>query len=262
MLYLVAFYLLLLPFNVESYEQSRYVEDDVWTLVTPYLLPENLPIKEKLDLLFSNSRATLSVKSMKKAGFSNPEPREWTRLIVTKHPDFPGYVFKLYLDAQRYHKDKPEYEQWIQRIKGVAKIQQLIDKMGWNDMFKTPKKWIYPLLEEPSPPKEFIRKNFILVEEDMELLDRNENYAAWSSMPFDLLEKIYFILETTGLHDSKPDNIPFSVDGKLAFIDTQQVDAWPVAYYKITKFLTGDLLQFWKELINDKKKLTHHTLLQ
>ncbi len=237
-----------------SYVQGRHVDDTTWTIVKPYLLPEQLPLKAKLDALFSASRVTLSLDSMKKAGFINPKPREWTRLIVTKHPDFPGYIFKIYLDAQRYHKNKPEYIQWIQRIKGVAAIQKEIDKRGWQNDFKTPKKWIYQLPDEPSPPKQFVRKNFILVEEDMDILDHDSNYSAWSVIPLELLNKLYVLLETVGLHDSKPDNIPYSQDGKLAFIDTQQINTWPVAYKKITPFFSGDLLSYWKELIKNARK--------
>jgi hypothetical protein len=152
-----------------------HIKSDAWNKVEPYLLPEDHTLKPLLDAIFSKSRANLSLKTMKKAGFVEAHPRRWTHLIVTTHPDVPGYVFKIYLDAQRYYNGIKEYEQWLKRIKGVHLIRDEIERRGWQDTFKTPKKWIYILPAEPSPPKEFIRKDFILVEEDMNIFDHKKN---------------------------------------------------------------------------------------
>jgi hypothetical protein len=239
----------------KEWVKSAYVTNEVWDQVKPYLLPENHPIRPQLDELFRSQRAILSEKSMEKAGFTNPSPRKWTHLIVTKHPDFPGYIFKLYLDAQRYHNDKPEYVHWIERASGAQAIQHLIEENGWQSEFKTPKKWIYPLPDAPSPPKEFIRKNFIIVEEDMEILSHKDNYSRWkTAQNKDKLLKLYTICETLGVHDSKPDNMPFSHDGKIAFVDTQPMFTWPVAYAKITPFLSDSLKKYWKQLIKGSRK--------
>ena len=163
-----------------AYPPNPHVSNKIWKKASPFFLPEDHPIKPGLDQLFSSSRVILDLKSLELAGFIDPKPRKFTRLIVTKHPDFPGYIFKIYLDAQRYHKMK-EWECWIKRIKGVRLIKQIIEERQLQSYFKTPQKWIYPLPAEPSPSEDFIRKNFILVEEDMDLLDSESNEDLWGS---------------------------------------------------------------------------------
>lgn len=239
-----------------SYVQPPHVSQKVWNSVIPYLLPENHPIKASLDRIFNHSRAILSLKSLKKAGFNESHPRRFTRLIVTKHPDVPGYIFKLYLDAQRYHKEKPEYYYWILRIRGAQIIQSFIDNHGFQNLFKVPKKWIYPLPATPAPPEEFLRKNFILVEEDMNVYDDETNKKIWrsSAVTPQLLNALYAILKEVGLHDCvKPDNIPFSRDGRIAFIDTQTFHSWPVDYKEFTSFLPSSLQAYWKDLYKKDK---------
>lgn len=233
------------------YSRSPHVPKNVWNRLAPYFLPENHPIKRFLDQIFSNSRVILSIKSMKKAGFIHPKPRKWTHLIVTKHSDFPGYIFKVYLDAQRYYKNKPEYLHWLERIQGASKIQAEINRHHWQHFFKVPKKWIYPLPPNPSPPKEFLRKNFILVEEDMDIYDEETNYKKWKSqwVTVEKLDALYTLLEKLGLHDCpKPDNIPFSKDGKISFVDTQTINKWPVLYKKLIPYLPSSIKSYWKKL--------------
>lgn len=259
MLYLILFLLSITPCaagetRASGYQCGSYVEEQVWESVFPYLLPVDFPIKEHLDALFSSKRVTESFDSLKEAGFTNAVPRRRTFIIVTKHPDFPGYVFKLFVDEQPYHKNKPEHKWWIDRIDGVQRIQEIIDQQDWNEFFKTPKKWIYQLPDYPSPPQGLTRKNFILIEEDMQILDLQSNEEAWKNISFDLLEKVYFIVETAGLRDSKIDNIPFSYDGKLSFLDTQEINKWPVAYHRIARFLSGEKLAFWLNLVSDCRK--------
>ena len=236
---------------VEGYSPPKSVPKEVWEKVSPFFLPENHEAKAALDAIFSSSRAILSIKSMKQAGFIGPKPRKWTHVIVCTHPNLPGYVIKTYLDSQRYFNQIPEYEHWLKRIRGVKLIEHQIAKHHWEKIFKTPKKWIYPLPENPSPPKEFDRKNFILIEEDMDLVDRQTNEDLWLShlVTTTLLDNFYKLLEEVGLHDcAKPDNAPFSMDGRIAFIDTEDHYNWPVTYSKLTPFLSQEMKIYWKWL--------------
>lgn len=113
--------------------------EEVFAQLNSYLLPELHPIKTKLDKLFMHSRALLSVKTMHEAGFLSPFPRKKTRLIVTKHPDFPGVVFKVYLDEQVYYKGMPEYFCWILRIQGADKIRKFLEERNLKHYLKYPK---------------------------------------------------------------------------------------------------------------------------
>ncbi len=217
----------------------------------PYVLPKNHPIHASLDALFLQSRAILNLKTLKKAGFQASKPRKFTKLIIAKHPSFPGYLFKLYLDAQRHYKDLPEYYYWAARIEGAQLIRKCIKEHHWQEHFKVPHKWIYVLPKAPKKFKSYPIKHTILVEEDMTLFSDKENKALWKSdfVNAEILDRVFTILKATGLYDgAKPDNMPFSIDGKIAFVDTQTFGRKDVRYEKLTPHLSEQNQAYWKAL--------------
>lgn len=216
----------------------------------PYILRPDHPIKPRLDALFSQMRVTFNLKTLIKAGFAKTYPRKFTNLIVTKHPDIPGYVFKIYLDAQRYYKKRPEYDFWVLRIQGAQKIREAIESYGLQSLFKVPHKWIY-ILPRQHLPKGYPNKYCILVEEDMSILSREENKKAWASdrVTPELLNYLWILLKGLGLSDcAKPDNIPFSTDGCIAFIDTETFGDKKVKYKKLIPHLSASNQKHWKLL--------------
>lgn len=236
--------------------QAKQVSRDVQEQVEPYLLPDDHPIKPLLDAIFSQTRATLSLDSLEEAGFNKSKPRKFTNIIVTKHPSVPGFVFKMSLDSQRYHKNNPEYHYWILRIQGVQLVADIITSFGLEDQFKCPRKWMYALPKYPKAPEGYLSKSYILVEEDMELLDSEVNENLWSSDKItpNLLDNLFFILQEVGLSDcAKPANIPFSKDGRISFIDTQSHGSDEVRYKKLLPFLSDSNQKYWKTLIKQNQ---------
>jgi hypothetical protein len=253
-------FILLLTFSwmqhADAYERPAHISEKVWEEVLPYLLPEYHPAKPVLDRIFSSSRAVFNSQSMEDAGFVKADVRPWTCLMVTRHPELEGYIIKTFLDSQYNRKVKLDFEYWIMRIEGVKAIENLLDENHWHHIFKVPNKWIYTLPEDPAPPSG-IRKNFILIEDDMGILDKEANKKAWKSkrMTKEKLKKFFTILETIGLSDcAKCDNVPFCTDGRIAFVDTQTSNSWPIDHKKFTKSLPPELQDYWKELIKKRKK--------
>ena len=211
-------------------------------------LPKNHPVHRKLDRLFAHSRPLLSLEALIQAGFVKAKPRKFTHLIVTRHPAMPGYIFKLYLDPQRYPKGESEDVAWRQRIAGAEKIRKMIRKNNWERVFKVPRKWIY------TTPKTHLDKDYpckltLLVEEDMDLASSKKNRLLWKAISPKRLHQLQQILQTIGLRDcAKPDNIPFSRDGKIAFIDTQSRGEESVAYKKLLPYLRPPMKVYWKKL--------------
>jgi len=236
----------------ELYAPGRgHIKEKTWQEVAPYLLPWHSPLRAKLDILFAFSRATLSPNSLKKAGFLSHKPRRFTRLIVTAHPQLPGYILKLYVDAQGYHQGKCEQQLWIERIQGAELIRAMIGIDNCNHLFKVPKKWIYPLPQRPSPPQGYIRKNFILVEEDMEICAARENEKKWKSrlVTKERLHALYTIISVLGLSDcAKPDNIPFCRDERIAFVDTQLFHQSSISHKKLLPYLRSPMRRYWQKL--------------
>lgn len=208
--------------TVADYTYNPHVPLELWMQLKPYFLPVDHPIKNKLDHLFhQNRRITLSEENFVAAGFSITRPNRPINAIVTGHKKLKGYLVKVYLDSQIAI---PEWQMWLKRIQGTEVIHACLKKHNYNE-FVLPQKWIYPLPAEPSPSSNdsFHRKNFILVVEDMHILDHKENEKAYKQkMTRQLLEALYTVLTECQLTDCiYIGNMPFTRDGQIAFIDTE-----------------------------------------
>lgn len=241
--------------HAQTYERPAHVSQEVWEEVSPYFLPFDHPLKAKLDKIFTKSRALQDTKTLKRAGFLDVKVRKWTRLVVAKHAQLSGYLVKLYMDKQHYHHKLPEHYFWLRRIEGAALIRAYIKTHQLEGIFKVPKKWIYPLPEEPSPPASYLRKNFILIVEDMNIYEDSINNKIWGSkyVTHELLNQFYQLLTSLGFNDcSKPENAPFSKDGRIALIDTQTYYTWPIKYDRLLPYLSPDMQTYWQKLTTDR----------
>jgi hypothetical protein len=237
--------------------ESPNVPDEVWQEVSPYLLPENHPAWPKLNRVFCQQRATQSSDRFKKAGFRRYRPGRFSRVSASSHPEFPEYFIKAYCDVETgilY-----DWRKWIHRIKGAETIRECIKKYHLQDDFKVPHKWIYPLPKHPSPPRSshYLRKNFILVCENMQIQDHEKNEKLYKHhLSRKRMEGVYIILQVCGLYDSTyVFNIPFCKDGKIAIIDTEYHHKWPVPYYKLTKYFPKSLQSYWKKITDHGGKI-------
>jgi hypothetical protein len=121
--------------------------------------------------------------------------------------------------------DVMDWAKFKLRIRGARAIQVAINSHGYANLLKTPKKWIYPLPVEPAPAAGSFRQNFILVYEDMNAISVSKNKAKWKSaaMTRKLFKAIYEVVKEVGLIDCVyAFNMPFSTDGRVAFVDTEQ----------------------------------------
>lgn len=235
--------------EIVPYVKPALVSNDVWAQVQPYLLPEDHPVKPKLDKLFAKRRFTQSAGHLYLGGFLFKARKKFDQILVAKHPDLKGYVLKIYTDEQT---TAPDYPMWIRRIKGAIAVQEALDRLGCNAYFKVPKKWIYPLpeipfSEEPHP------KYFILVIENMHVKPALDNEWMWAN-PFvmtpERMQALYSVLQDVGLKDSVYiDNVPFCSDGKQAFIDTEHHHRWPIRYDKLMGRIPAEYRDYWRSLI-------------
>lgn len=233
-----------------SYHRPAHIDLAIWNSLSPYFLPENHPIKMKLDLIFSASRVSHSSKTLKKAGFKTPEPRNHSHTIVTKHPKLKGYLLKLFADNQT---DRNDGKLLLKRLNGAKYTRESIESHGYQSYFKVPRKWIYILPKDPAPVITENRKNFILVVEDMGILVKKQNRNQWlNAMSPSRLNALYVVLQEAGLDDSiHTFNVPFCKDGLQAFIDTERYQRWPVAFDRLTMYLPKKLRPHWEGLIRD-----------
>lgn len=227
------------------YIRPQHVDPDVWNCLSPYFMPLDHPLKPSLDKIFGSARATLNQKSLKKAGFENTKPKKYSKVIVAKHSKLKGYLVKLFTDDQTGVND------WLScknRAVGALKTKNAIEELGCQNLFFVPKKWIYPLPEYPAPPEGYERKNFILVVEKARIYSKQDNLYAWEDLiTSDMLDALYIILKKVGLSDSVfAFNIPFTKEGKLAFIDTEVYGRWPIKYHRLNRYLSPEMRAYWQ----------------
>lgn len=235
------------PLLKEYYVQSAHVDPTVWDYIKPFFLPENHPIKHKLDRLFSK-RVTQNTKTLKNAGFLQPDPMKFSKTIVSKNKNVPGYMFKLFCDDQKGISD---WQRCFYRVTGAIYIQDALNRYNINHLFVVPTKWIYPLPDDPSPPTYLDRKNFIVVENLLDIYTGKENNRMWKSPIINqvTLTWIYFLLQELGLSDSAYNfNMPISKDNRISFIDTEHHHQWPVPLFKLWPYLSPEMRNYWNEI--------------
>jgi len=232
-----------------EYPYNPAVDPDVWEQLTPYFLPEALPIKTQLDKIFSKKRAVESEKSLKESHFRIISEGEYSSPIVVRHKNITDYIFKVYTD---YGLAIDEWENWLERIEGSETVRSAIESNGFESYFRAPKKWIYPLPITPLPKEGLKAKHFILVCENMHLINPKKNKKAWNSVAVspDLLDSLYTLLNDEGLCDCVfPLKLPFSEDSKICFVDTEHTRCWPVHFEFLTKYLSKSNRIYWKQLV-------------
>ncbi len=233
--------------NKRPYVRPAEVDEETWKKLSPYFLPSNR-LRLKLDRIFSNERVSLNQQTLKNAGFRRLCTGQWNKITVVKHPKLKGYLLKLITDETN---DVSDWAYCLERIRGAQAIREAVTKYGYGSLFKVPRKWIYPLPAEPSPPLGYFRKNFLLVVEDMKILTQERNEALWQSseLTVEHLEAIYTIMNEVGLADIVAFNLPFTKKGKLVFIDTEKHHIWPVDFTLLRRFLSPEMQQYWDQLI-------------
>ncbi len=232
-----------------GYQKPDTVSQELWEEVSPYFLPEDHPMKSKLDKIFGRQRVTRNTKSVLNAGFFSSKPGEYSQVIVTGHFDLPGHVIKMYLDTHEEASDGPKFKD---RVQGSIAVRKWIKNFAYGDVVKTPRKWIYPLSNfDNSGP---YPKHFILIAEDMKPFPKDKSLQMWKKkISKRQLDAVWVILKKTGLPDCiYAFNIPFCHDKKLAFLDTEYSGIWPVKHRRLEKYLRGEMRTYWNQLCDQK----------
>lgn len=248
LLYLALIFVSASKADYKELKENPYVSSDERHAVKEGLMPREHPIRPILDALFSDTRVTATKGSLKKAGFRILKSQPRSFILVVKHPSLPGYLIKLHLDSEiRLKRGHPGWYWFAKRVYGAKQIARCIKKNHLRH-FKVPGKWLYPLPVYPLHQPGSDRKNVILVVEDMRLLPKEENVNAWKTLITPKhLDELYIILKKCGGSSLRPSNIPFSRDGKIAFIDTEYPDTKP-RYNEIRPHLSRPMQAYWDKL--------------
>lgn len=219
---------------------------DQWIAIGTSILPDKHPSKAAIDKLFRSNRVTANVQALKDAGFTVKGPGSGQTLVV-RHSKLSNVLIKLYTDDQAVD----DFSNLYARIQGAAIARDIIKAHQYEWLFKVPRKWFYILPESPAASGPY-PKQLVLVVEDMSILLKDENYPKWksSAMTKQKLDAIYIFLTEGGFNDlGLAFNLPFSKDGRLAVVDTEDFHKWPIPYDRLNKYLSSKMSEYWNSLI-------------
>jgi hypothetical protein len=185
---------------------------------------------------------------LKDGGFEVKGPGSG-RTLTAKHKKLPDVLVKIFPD------DEPmdELRQFMKRITGASIARSIVSDYSFEWVFKVPRKWIYILPQEPLATGPY-PKSLVLIVEDMEVLPKSENYPKWksSAMTKAKLDAVYILLTVGGFNDLPlAFNIPFSKDGLIAIVDTEDYHKWPIPYDRLKKYLSDKMIDYWQTLIDN-----------
>lgn len=239
--------------NYPHFYDNPHLTERMQVTIAPYLLPLDHPMKATLDLIFSQARVTESETALTDAGFeiiAGPMKRSY--IFVVRHPEIPGYVFKLYLDSEkRFRKEVPHWLSLARRCAGAFGIRKIIERENICH-FLVPDKWLYIFPVYPHS-NELDPEPILLMETDMEPENLEVSAHMWNTVITPQhLDELYAILRH-GYGGSGAlslfGNVPFTKKGKFAFIDTEKPKAHlPLKY--IRKYLSKDMEIYWDSLIH------------
>ncbi|MBS0648633.1 MAG: hypothetical protein JSS10_05350 [Verrucomicrobia bacterium] len=229
-----------------NFYENPLLDETMRRKMAPYLLPLDHPIKEKLDILFSSSRVTQSRQTLAAAGFVKVGPVAFGDIMVVRHPEMPGYIFKFYLDAEPLIKEGVANWAWlVRRCKAARAIKKVIKKKKLK-YFTVPDKWLYILPSDPRS-EEPNSEPIILVETYFEL--HPNSAKIWKTEVKEKhLDELYTIYQSGYGSIHVPKNVPYTSKRKFAFIDTENPKRKVDVKY-IKRYLSKEMGEYWQQKI-------------
>lgn len=227
-----------------NFTDNHMISESMTWLMPPYLLPLDHHLKPTLDALFGGSRVTANLETLTNAGFVTLYNQSLSSyVIVARHPAVEDYLFKIYLDSEL--RKKVDKDNWIwltRRCIGAERIRKIIQKKQFKH-FVVPDKWLYPLPYFPGA-----KQPVILVVQDMHLVSEPDTRKAWKTeITKEHLDELYYILKKGCGSLYLTGNIPYTKEGKFAFIDTEYPKR-KIKVKKLRKHFSEEMQLYWDEL--------------
>lgn len=192
------------------------------------------PARLDLGALFRHADMFDSRRAWGAAGFHVIARDNDGKIMVARHPQVAGLLFK------KYTSDLPEKDQtknYERRLEGSNRLRGFADSRRFSRIV-VPHKW---LLKLPHP---FSRRetSHVLVVEQLDLLADRQTKAAYRSIDPGLLAELCVVLHRFRGMDSIAKNLPFTADGRIGLIDTEHWDrSTSKPYlYRVGKHLSRD----------------------
>jgi hypothetical protein len=198
-----------------------------------------LPIYQVLPELFTDKKMFDSYDRFADEDFQLVEHSEH-KIMSGSHASAEGYIFK------KYNNDKDGEKQLINymfRIEGARLLRAFITERGFAGVI-APQKWLYEL------PPEFPER-YLVVAEMLDLASDKETDRGYDRIDEDQLRELATILYYFRGLNSNAKNLPFTEDGKIAFIDTERWHHDKDFLRKVSDRLSGDRRKLAKDIYDE-----------
>jgi hypothetical protein len=176
-----------------------------------------MPVLPDFRGLFQEPHMFDSARSWRSVGFSVEGEGVWSSIMVASHPSVPAWLFKKYSNVIPL---KEQLENYRRRVEGADKLRAFIADQRLTRL-------VVPWKQLHALPAEFSRKgpgDHVLVVEKQALLEASASKQMFRKLDReDLRQLCTALLAFRGL-DSGVRNVPFTVEGQIAFIDTERWD--------------------------------------
>jgi hypothetical protein len=170
----------------------------------------SLPIASQLADLFTDRKMFDSTKAFEKAGFRLIAHAPH-KIMSGFHKGARGFLFK------KYNNDKPGKKQiknYMRRVEGARLMRKFITERGFQHVV-APHKWLHEL------PSGFPER-YLVVADKLDLLDDDATKRKYDRIREDQMHELATMLFYFRGLNSWTKNLPFTEDGKIAFIDTER----------------------------------------
>ena len=174
-----------------------------------------LPPGIDLDSLFPKKSIFDSVEKLEEAGFQIVRASTNNRVTVFGHASLPGYLFKKFLRDVK-HPYKKQLKSYKRRVKGARDLRAHLDALS-IDSIVVPRKW---LCELPRRFRHDGKREYVVLVEKYALLGRDQTKQRYRTISRDTIRDLCTIFFRFERVDFAVRNIPFTPEGKIAFIDT------------------------------------------
>lgn len=162
--------------------------------------------------LFRDASMFESRRAWGASGFRVVNPPSAGKVMVAQHPSVKGLLFKKYTDEVSQGEQTQNYET---RVQGSYELRAFVESRHLSRVV-VPRKWMLKL------PHIFGRHAaHVLVVEQIDLFADDQSKTAYRNIDPGVLSELCTVLFRYRGMDSSTKNIPFTVDGRIAFIDTE-----------------------------------------
>lgn len=168
------------------------------------------PFVPVLKELFTDPKMFASFDRFRDAGFQLVDHSE-TKIMSGSHKRLKGYLIK------KYNNDRPgkkQLQNYMHRIEGARRLRWFITEHNFRRVV-APQKFLYEL------PFSFPERHLVIAEK-LNLVSRKDTERAYGRLDREQGRELAVILYYFRGLNSTAANLPFTEDGKIAFIDTER----------------------------------------